>query len=213
MRKIFSAMIIALMIVGVQNFCSAAEITEARFSNNDKLIYPVVHLADSDIEAKVNGKIFAEIQAFVKQMHYAAQYENRRVLGAYTNYEVGSNEAHGTIILSLIITKSIFYEGAAHPATYKHALNFNLSSGTRMGLSYLTDIGEGVPIDLLIDKLSKKLREKTERENLYLFENKLPLERLPENFYWDENLHVHFIFQEYEIAPYAAGIIDVDIDG
>ena len=26
------------------------------------------------------------------------------------------------------------------------------------------------------------------------------------------NLHVHFIFQHYEVAPYAAGIIDVDMD-
>lgn len=211
MRKIFLATLIAL-IVGVQNFCDAATITETRFSGNDKLIYPVVHLADADIAAKVNSKILAEIQSFVKQIHYAAQYENRRVLDMHTSYEVGSNEAHGTIILSLIITESIFYEGAAHPATYKHTLNFNLSSGTRMGLDYLTDVGEGITIESLIDKLGKKLRKKAAREKLYLFEDKLPLDHLPENFYWDENLHVHFLFQQYEVAPYATGIIDVDID-
>ena len=81
-----------------------------------------------------------------------------------------------------------------------------------MGLDYLTDIGEGVSVDELKDRLEQKLREQSAQEGIYLFEDALPLKKLPEYFYWDKNLHVHFIFQHYEIAPYAAGIIDVDID-
>ena len=81
-----------------------------------------------------------------------------------------------------------------------------------MGIDYLTDIGSGVPESQLIKRLEKKLRKKVKREKLFLFPESLPLKNLPDNFYWDKNLHVHFIFQQYEIAPYAVGIIDVDID-
>ena len=145
-------------------------------------------------------------------MHYAAQYDNRKVLDARTNYEVACNGAGNTVILSLLISKSQYFEGAAHPASYLHALNFNMSSGNRMGLDYLTDVGSGVSVEEIKGRLENKLREKAQREKLYLFPEALPLKNLPEYFYWDENLHVHFIFQQYEVAPYAMGIIDVDID-
>ena len=106
---------------------------------------------------------------------------------------------------------SNYYKGGAHPTTYKHALNLNTSSGNRMGLDYLTDVGSGNP-QFSLENVSKKLREYAERKVIYLFPDALPLKKLPENFYWDKNLHVHLIFQHYEVAPYAAGIIDLDMD-
>ena len=211
MRKIFMAVLVA-MIVGVQNFCGAATIESAKFNGNETLIYPVVHLDNPTVEGKINAKIEEEIMSFIKGLHYAAQYDNRKVLGAYTSYEVGSNESGGTVILSIIMTESQYFEGAAHPATWQHTLNFNTSSGDLMGMDYLTKVGEGVSPDEFRSRIERKLREKVEREKIYLFPEALPLKNLPENFYWDEKLHVHFIFQHYEVAPYAAGIIDVDID-
>ena len=92
------------------------------------------------------------------------------------------------------------------------ALNFNLSSGELMGLDYLVEVGDGFQNGWLMERLEKKLREKVERKKIFLFEDALPLKELPETFYWDKKLHVHFVFQQYEIAPYAGGIIDVDID-
>ncbi|MBR2775292.1 MAG: DUF3298 domain-containing protein, partial [Selenomonadaceae bacterium] len=153
-----------------------------------------------------------ELMSFIKGIHYDAQYYDRKVLDARTSYEVGSNQAGNTVILSIVMTESKYIEGAAHPATWQRALNFNTSSGNRMGLNYLTEVGEGLREGYLLERLEQKLREKCEREGLYLFEDALPLKQLPETFYWDENLHVHFIFQHDEVAPYAAGIIDVDID-
>ena len=46
--------------------------------------------------------------------------------------------------------------------------------------------------------------------NLMLYDDFKGLEKLPENFYFDENFHLHVIFQQYEVAPYAVGIIDLD---
>ncbi len=211
MRKIFFATVLAL-IMSIQNFCGAATIESAKFNGNDNLVYPVVHTGDAAIDDKINGKIQTEIQSFVKGLHYAAQYDGQRVAGAYTNYEVACNQAGNTVILSLLITESSYFEGAAHPSTYKHALNFNVGSGTLMGLDYLTDVGEGVSVDEIKARVERALIRQCERDGLKLFDDALPLKQLPEYFYWDANLHVHFIFQQYEVAPYAAGIIDVDID-
>ena len=205
------AMVVAL-IVSLQNFCGAATIESACFNGDEKLSYPVVHTGNEAVENKINRKIQEELSSFIKGLHYDAQYYNRKVLDARTSYEVGSNEAGNTVILSIVMTESRYFEGAAHPATWKHVLNFNMSSGNRMGLDYLTDVGSGISPEEIKDRLERKLREKAEREKLYLFPEALPLKNLPEYFYWDENLHVHFIFQQYEVAPYAMGIIDVDID-
>ena len=211
MRNIFLMMMFVL-IAGLQSICSAATIEAAHFNGEEKLTYPVVSTGDEAIDQKINRKIQEELMSFIKGMHYDAQYYDRKVIDARINYEVGSNQAGNTVILSIVMTESQYFEGAAHPATWKRALNFNTSSGNRMGLDYLTDVGEGLREGYLLERLEQKLCEKIEREGIYLFEDALPLKQLPENFYWDENLHVHFIFQHYEVAPYAYGIIDVDID-
>lgn len=192
--------------------CSAATIETAHFNSNDKLIYPVVRVADKAVEQKINTAIIAEVDRFVTGVYRNAQVNGYEVGGIYTSFDIGSNEAGNTVILSVIITESCYYKMAAHPSTFQHTLNFNTSSGELMDVSYLTDVGAGVPVSELCDRLTQKLKDKAERENLYLFDDVLPLKELPANFYWDENLHVHFIFQQYEVAPYAAGIIDVDFD-
>ncbi len=209
MRKIFLMLAFVMMLM---SSARAATIEEAHFNGDEKLTYPVVSTGDAAIDQKINRKIQEELMSFIKGMHYDAQYYDRKVLDARTSYEVGSNQAGGTVILSIVMTESRYFEGAVHPATWQHALNFNTSSGNRMGLDYLTEVGEGLREGYLVERLEQKLREQSARENIYLFPDALPLKKLPEDFYWDSNLHVHFVFQHYEIAPYAAGIIDVDID-
>ena len=209
MRKLI--LIAAFVLFSVQN-CFAASISENNFNGNESLKYPVVEVGDAAIDAKINGAIRDEILRFIKEIHYAAQDNGSEIGGIYTKYKIGSNEAGNTVILSVLLTESSYFKGAAHPSTYLHTLNFNLSNGDLMGMDYLLEVGEGLKEGYLMERLEKNLRKKVKRENLFLFENALPLKNLPENFYWDKNLHVHFVFQQYEIAPYAAGIIDVDID-
>ena len=211
MRKIILMAVVAL-ILSVQNLCGAAEIYDAHFNDNENLIYPVIRTGDAQIEQKINVAIIAEIDRFVTGVYRNAQVNDYEVADLRTNYEIACNEAGNTVILSVLITESNYYNGGAHPATYKHALNFNLATGELMGKNYLMDVGAGIPESYFIDKLTQKLLEKSECEKIPLFDEALPLKELPENFYWDANLHVHFIFQHYEVAPYAWGIIDVDID-
>ena len=206
MRKIFLLLMI-FMIASVQN-CFAATIEAKYFNGDEKLIYPVVSSGDEAIDREINVKIIAEVDRFLTGVYRNAQINGYKVADARTSYEIGSNQAGGTIILSIIMTESQYFKGAAHPATWKHALNFNLANGEQIGKNYLLEVGSGVSESDFIERLEQKLREK----KILLFEDALPLKKLPEDFYWDENLHLHFIFQHYEVAPYAAGIIDVDID-
>ena len=209
MRKVI--LIVALILFSVQS-CLAAEISSARVNNDEKLIYPVVHVADSEIENKINEEICCEILGFIRRIQEFEENNGFEALDVRTSYEIGSNEAGNTIILSILITESSYFKGAAHPSTYLRTLNFNLASGELMGLDYLIEVGDGFQDGYLLERLNQKLRGKVEREEIFLFEDALPLKKLPETFYWDKNLHVHFLFNQYEIAPYAAGIIDVDID-
>lgn len=212
MRKIFLTVVLTLMFA-LQNFCSAAVTIEtATFNDNAELKYPVVRTGNAQVDEKINGAIVEELKRFVKECHYAVQYDGREIGDMYTNFEVPCNRAGNTVILSVVLTESIYYKGAAHPATYKHALNFHAETGDKMNLGYLTEVGDGSNPKFSLDNVTKKLREHAEREEIFLFNEVLPLKSLPEDFYFDENLHVHFIFQQYEVAPYAFGIIDLDMD-
>lgn len=210
MKKFFTAVLVVL-IVSVQNFCGAATIESSCFNSNKQLVFPVVHTGTAAVDRKINTAIIAEINRFLTGVYRTAKKIDAEVEDVRTSYEVACNEAGGTVILSLLLTESNYYKKAAHPSTYRIALNFNVTSGELMDTSYLTDIGSGNP-QFSLDNVTRKLREHAAQNNLTLFHDALPLKKLPKNFYWDKNLHVHLIFQHYEVAPYAAGIIDVDMD-
>lgn len=201
--------LIALMFM-ISSVCNAAMIEEAHLE--DKVIYPVVHVKNKIAEQKINAAIIAEVDRFVTGVYRNAQTNNFEVMDVRTSYEIPCNQASNTVILSVIITESNYFKGGAHPATYRHALNFNTATGELMDKSHLLDIGEGIRESDMVRRLEEKLKAHADKNKIFLFDEALPLKELPKDFYWDENLHVHFIFQHYEIAPYAAGIIDVDID-
>ena len=211
MRKIF-LLTLAAVLFGLQSLCAAqVTIETAHYNGSENLVYPIVHTGDAAVDEKINDRIVAELRDFIKGCHYAVQYDNRTIGGMHTSFEVPCNCAGNTVILSIIMTESVYYEGAAHPATYQHSLNFNVGSGAKISHRDLTDVGSGNP-KFNLDNVTAKVRAHVEREGIHLFDDALPLKNLPQYFYFDENLHVHFLFGQYEIAPYAAGIIDVDMD-
>ena len=212
MRKIFLTTVVALVLC-LQNFCGAAAVTieSANFNGNETMIYPIVRTGNAAVDEKINGAILDEVNRFVKEIHYAVQNDGIVIEGLYTSFEVPCNRAGNTVILSIVMTESVYNKGAAHPLTYKRGLNFNADTGERMNTSYLTDIGSGNP-KFSPENITRKLREKAEREGLMLFEEALPLKSVPEDFYFDANLHVHLLFQQYEVGPYAIGIVDLDMD-
>ena len=63
MRKMMMAVLILVILT---SSAFAATIEEANFNGDAKLSYPVVHLADSAVENKINGKIMEEMMSFIK---------------------------------------------------------------------------------------------------------------------------------------------------
>jgi hypothetical protein len=105
----------------------------------------------------------------------------------------------------------VYFEGAAHPFTFKRGLNFNSDSGVRLTADTLTEIAKK-PTDYTAADITAKLKIYAKKNNLMLSTDFQKLDKVPEDFYFDDDLHVHFIFQQYEVAPYAVGIIDLDAD-
>ena len=197
-----------LMMLSVN--CSAATIDEVRLSASTS--YPVIHVGDEAVDRKINTTIIEEVSKFFTDVQRTAKANDFEIGDVRVGYRVGSNEAGNTVILSVVLIESSYFKGGAHPATDWRTMNFNTANGELMTLEYLTEVGDGFRTGELLCRLEAKLKEQCAREGLYLFDDALPLKELPQDFYWDENLHVHFVFQHYAIAPYAAGIIDVDID-
>ena len=206
MKKFFFALIIFLM-----NFSAvqAAEISATNYLGDENLVYPFIILQDEQAEKKINAEIFAEVERFLTEVKKHSAEMNAAAT-VTINFEVPCNYEFG--ILSVILTEYVNFEKTAHPTTYRRALNFNSDSGARIFADTLTEIStyeNGEP-SYSPKNLTLKLKKYAEKNNIHLYEDFQELTQIPEDFYFDENLHVHFIFQQYEVAPYAAGIIEFD---
>lgn len=205
-------MVVAL-IMGVQNFCNAAvEIKELHLNGEENLKYPEVQTGNKAIDEKINLVIAKEVDHFVTKIYDGLSYDRNDSLRYIdTNYKITCNEAGGTKILSMIIDENYCYMRAAHPAYIDRTFNFDTTTGELIDKNRLINL-RGVSESDLLDRLTQKLREHCESRNIPLYYDALPLKKLPDDFYWDENLHLHFIFQHYDVASYAFGILNIDID-
>ena len=202
--------IIAAALFLLTNVASAAQIDTASYLGDGNLNYPVIITDKPEVNAKINSVIRAEVQRFVDAMEKQAQELDVRIGDMSVDFEIPCNHTNG--ILSVVLTEFIYFEKAAHPSTLKRALNFNSDSGERLTVDSLTEVGgeeNGEP-KYSPKNVTRKLRAHVRMNKLFLYDEFTELEKLPEDFYFDDDLNVHFIFQQYEIAPYAVGIIDLD---
>lgn len=202
MKKIFcTAMILALMIL--PNICGATQIQSTNYHGDFQFTYPTISTSNTLISSLINEKIREE----VKELFNAVKQPDNSIT-ATMSYEIPCDK---NFILSIILTEYTYSEGAAHPLTFKRALNFDTRTGKLIGIDNIKKISrEYAKVDYTPKGITRKLKAYAEREGISLYADFKELEKLPENFYFDENFHLHFIFQQYDVAPYAAGIIDLD---
>lgn len=189
---------------------SAAQIDTAAYLGDAKLNYPVIITDDADVNAKITSVIRAEVERFVGLVEETAGKNNAAIGDISVDFEIPCNHTGG--ILSVVLTEFVYFENAAHPSTFKRGLNFNSDTGERITADSLSEIGgveNGEPA-YSPKNITRKLSAYAEKNNLQLFDDLKNLENLPEDFYFDDDLHVHILFQQYEVAPYAVGIIDLD---
>ncbi len=201
MKKIFYALILALMIL--PNFCGATQIQSTDYKGDFNFVYPTVNTSNTFVNTAINEKIREEVKNF-----FDAVKQPDTSITATMSYEIPCDKNN---ILSIILTEYTYSEGAAHPLTFKRAINFDTRTGKMIKLDDLKRISrEYAKADYSAKGITRKLKDYAKREGIYLYNDFKELEKLPENFYFDENFHLHFIFQQYDVAPYAAGIIDLD---
>jgi hypothetical protein len=200
---------IFFITISLANFANAAEIDRAFYFGNSDLSYPVIFVKNEDAAAKINKEIRTEIKRFIDEVNKQMIEGSFHSVSISLDYQIPCNHENG--ILSVILTEYVNFEGSAHPATYQRGLNFNSDSGARLTADTLSEIARH-EIDYTPVELTKKLRAYAKKNKISLFEDFQWLTQTPEDFYFDDNLHVHFLFQQYEVAPYATGIIDLDAD-
>ena len=212
MRKIFLATLFAMMI-GLQSFCGAeATIESSCLGGKETIVYPIVHTGNSAVDKKINRVINGITQNFLMELK-----NDRRELGINItveseNFAVKCNGAANSNILSIIIWQSKYgSNGPAHPTNYSHALNFDLTTGERLTTNDLAKFGYADK-DTLFQELLTKLRAYVAARNIQKMSSVDSVKSLPENFYFDEDFHLHFLFEQNSIAHYAVGSIDIDMD-
>ena len=198
MKKIFLTAVFALMIL--PSICGATEIKSANYKGDFQFSYPEVKTSSAIANAKINQRIREEIKNFI-----ASAREPNPSVTATTDYKIPYDDDK---VLSILLTEYVNYEHSAHPSVFLKALNFDVKSGKPINTVDLKKYDKKIsPKDL-----TRKLKAHAAREGIVLYPEFKAVDKLPNDFYFDENFHLHFIFQQYEVAPYAAGIIDVDVD-
>lgn len=100
-----------------------------------------------------------------------------------------------------------FYWHAAHPLSWEHSQAFNLETGSPVSWQELIAPKDKDKVSILA--LNKKLSK--HKEAKMFFEQPTRVEVYPPDYAVDKNGGFHFLFMQYHIAPYAAGIIDVNM--
>lgn len=103
-----------------------------------------------------------------------------------------------------------YVERAAHPSSWELGTTFDLKTGEPVAWNKIVS-GKNKD-QFTLKKINAALWNSPYGQENSFFPDFKGLDKLPENYYLDENGNIHFIFQQYEIAPYAAGIIDLDMN-
>jgi hypothetical protein len=104
------------------------------------------------------------------------------------------------------------YLGGAHPSYVRGFLNFDKDSGDTISLGTLLKPGYEKKLNELIDKEFREMKGLKPGDDLSekgdLFENKI---ELTHNFGVTKDRGLEFLYNPYEIAPYAVGPISVKL--
>ena len=145
----------------------------------------------------------AQYVSFRKEIPESAQYW-------YFELSVSANLDHPKMI-NLAAGNSSFL-GGAHPNSYLEYYNINRETGDTLSLGNLFTPGFEKKLNELVDAAFRKANNLQPGDNLQdkggLFDNKITF-----NYNWlvNKDGSLTFYYNQYEIAPYAAGPIEVTL--
>ena len=179
---------------------AAPSVVEAKASReNIDATYPVWTGGTILAHAKVNSAVETEIYSFYQTLPKTDSYG---IPKGYVSWQMGACD-HG--VLSYVLIESTMMPRAAHPSHYVVGLNFR-DDGSKITYA---DVMKMIP-QQSPEEIRDCIREQTQAEGIPLFEEELSrIQSWPKNFYIGKDGGIYFIFQTYDIAPYAAGWIGI----
>ena len=220
MKKRFAAMALSSAIVfcGICAFASdgfvvtpeRSFVTEERYS--EQVYYPVLGDSSFPIAKTVNDKIsesMSDVRESLKNAIIETQdyYTDDMASGKYSYYSVYQYNMCGDLVS--VKTDNYVYSGGAHGMSYLAAYTGNIGGNEIFVLGDLfKDAQNGISAvkNIIKDRINAS-------PELYFPEALSTVDNIDLNnsFYIDETGNLVIYFNPYEIAPYAAGIIEFEI--
>lgn len=147
------------------------------------------------------AQYFADEQAQAREF-FAQQGTKGVKLTEEKHYTVTLNNGK---YLSFLDEGYLYFDRAAHPTSWKTGVVFDMETGRR-----ITNWRELVkPGDE--KALPCKNHQQADLERQRLVDILQQPDGRSQNFYLDKKGNIHFIFGQYEVAPYSSGIIDINM--
>ncbi len=207
-KQKLAACLCAALLAGSVVLAADAAVTDGQkqvYSRSDgstlTVQNPQVTVAGNAAASQKIAQYFVEEEAKAK-----AYFENEGLEGLkmteHKGYTVTLND--GTY-LSILDEGFLYFDKAAHPTSWKNGVTFDLETGERVDWQDLIRPEDADAFTL------QKINAKIFLSKYTLSSYFKGLTELPKNYYLDENKTIHFLFGQYEIAPYSTGIVDISM--
>lgn len=170
-------------------------VSEETAAGRAKLCYPKLTEGTALLRFRINGAVAGDVARFQKRI---AMHEDA---SGWTQWFVGCADDDA---VSILLPESTYYDRAAHPTTHVRCLNFD-GKGNVISRADILKKVETNP-----DEMKNKIFEQTKARDIPIFDSSvLQLTEWPEEWYIGTDRTIYFIFQQYEIAPYSSGWIEI----
>ena len=168
--------------------------------------YPKIHLAgDGDEARRINRYFRKRAKSSMKNYEKATLPDAK--LTSHVNYLLSY---HGDQFLSFREYGYDYFERAAHPTSWELGVTFSIETGRPVSWQEVL-AAEGKKAYTLKEINRRLFASSYGKAHAFYYDFK-GLTALPKNYYLDEKGTIHFVFGQYEIAPYSSGIIDLPMN-
>ena len=168
--------------------------------------YPKIHLAGhGDAARRMNRYFRKRAKSSMKNYEKATLPDAK--LTSHVNYLLSY---HGDQFLSFREYGYDYFERAAHPTSWELGVTFSIETGRPVSWQEVL-AAEGKKAYTLKEINRRLFASSYGKAHAFYYDFK-GLTALPKNYYLDEKGTIHFVFGQYEIAPYSSGIIDLPMN-
>ncbi|MCT4612371.1 MAG: DUF3298 and DUF4163 domain-containing protein [Clostridia bacterium] len=181
------------------------EIKTSKIIEESEMLYvnfniPKVVGVKKDIEEKINLKIRSDVDEFRKSVEaFAIPEEGIEIEYSATVDYVYGNIEDNKVSLVLDFTS---YTGGAHDNTNRVTYNYDVETGEELKLDMVTE----KPFETIKEDIEKKIESEKEK---YFEGTEIVIDNSSMFYLRDNKIIIYY--NQYDIAPYAAGIIEFEV--